>query len=131
MAKGARAVHAVTVAVPGWPTVTWNYNSRLGRWITDDPVFSAGSPTSLVFQTVSYKTVQLHHPGGVLVPSARVFGRGYATVASGPSLVAGAWTKPGPAAVTVYADSTGVPLRFRPGVTWVLLTPTGTKVTYQ
>jgi Protein of unknown function (DUF3048) C-terminal domain/Protein of unknown function (DUF3048) N-terminal domain len=131
LAKAARPVHSVTVAVAGFPTVTWNYDTRTGHWRTTDEVMAAGSPTSLVFQQVPYKTVQLHHPGGAFVPSARVYGRGVATVVSGPSAVTGVWTKPGDAAVTVYADSSGVPLSFHPGVTWVFLVPSGTQVTYK
>ncbi len=128
--KAARPAHTVTVSVAGFPAVTWNFDAKSGRWHTTDQVMSAGSPTSLVFQQVAYKGVQLHHPGGAIVPSARVFGRGVATVVSGPSAITGVWTKPGDVAVTVYADSTGVPLSFRPGVTWVLLIPNGTRVTY-
>ncbi|HEX4431590.1 MAG TPA: DUF3048 C-terminal domain-containing protein [Frankiaceae bacterium] len=131
LAKTAKTAHTVTVSVAGFPAVTWNYDAKSGRWHTTDQVMSAGSPTSLVFQQVSYKTVQLHHPDGAIVPSARVFGSGVATVLSGPSAITGVWTKPGDVAVTVYADSTGVPLSFRPGVTWVLLIPSGTQVTYK
>lgn len=130
LAKAAKPAHTVTVSVAGFPAVTWNYDAKSGRWRTTDQVMSVGSPTSLVFQQVSYKTVQLHHPGGAIVPSAHVFGSGVATVLSGPTAILGVWTKPGDAAVTVYADSTGVPLSFRPGVTWVLLIPSGTQVTY-
>lgn len=127
----ARAVHTVTVpAVAGFPAVTWTYDAKSGTWHTTDQVMSAGSPTNLIFQQVSYKGVQLHHPGGAFVPSAHVFGSGVATVLSGPNAVTGVWTKPGNTAVTIYADSKGVPLSFRPGVTWVLLIPSGTQVTY-
>jgi hypothetical protein len=127
----ARAVHTVTVpAVAGFPAVTWTYDAKSGTWRTNDQVMSAGSPTTLIFQQVTYKGVQLHHPGGAIVPSARVFGSGVATVLSGPNAITGVWTKPGNVAVTNYADSKGVPLSFRPGVTWVLLIPSGTRVTY-
>jgi hypothetical protein len=129
--KAAKTVHTVTVpAVAGFPSVTWTYDAKSGRWHTADQVMGAGSPTNLIFQQVSYKGVQLHHPDGAVVPSAHVYGNGAATVVSGPSAVSAVWTKPGPTAVTVYADSTGVPLSFRPGVTWVLLIPSGTQVTY-
>jgi hypothetical protein len=129
--KAATAAHTVTVpAVAGFPSVSWTYDAKSGRWHTSDPVLSAASPTNLIFQQVSYKGVELHHPGGPVVPSAHVYGAGAATVVSGPSGVKGVWSKPGPAAVTVYADSSGVPLSFRPGVTWVFLIPSGTTVTY-
>ena len=117
-------------AIAGFPAVTWTYDAKSGRWHTNDQVMSAASPTNLIFQQVSYKGVQLHHPGGAIVPSAHVFGAGVATVFSGASGITGVWTKPGNTAVTVYADSTGVPLSFRPGVTWVFLIPSGTNVTY-
>ena len=127
----ARGAHTVTVpAVAGFPAVTWNYDAKTGTWRTTDQVMSAGSPTTLIFQQVSYKGVQLHHPDGAIVPSAHVFGSGVATVLSGPNAITGVWTKPGNPAVTNYADSKGVPLSFRPGVTWVLLIPSGTQVTY-
>jgi hypothetical protein len=129
--KAAKPAHTVTVpAVAGFPAVTWNYDAKSGRWRTTDQVMSAGAPTNLIFQQVTYKGVQLHHPGGAIVPSAHVFGIGVATVLSGPSAITGVWTKPGNVAVTVYADSNGVPLSFRPGITWVLLIPSGTRVTY-
>lgn len=130
LAKAAKTAHTVTVSVAGFPAVTWNYDAKTGRWRTTDQVMSAGSPTTLIFQQVSYKTVQLHHPDGAMVPSARVFGKGIATVLSGSSAITGVWTKPGDVALTVYADSTGVPLSFKPGVTWVLLIPSGSQVTY-
>ena len=131
LAPGARAVHTVTVpAVSGFPAVTWTYDPKSGTWHTADQVMSAGSPTTLIFQQVSYKGVQLHHPDGAFVPSAKVSGKGIASVLSGPNAITGVWTKPGSAAVTIFADSKGVPLSFRPGVTWVLLIPSGTQVTY-
>jgi hypothetical protein len=131
LAAGAKAVHTLTVpAIAGFPAVTWNYDAKSGTWGTTDPVLSAGHPTTLILQQVSYKGVQLHHPDGAFVPSAKVSGKGVASVLSGPNAITGVWTKPGSAAVTVYADSKGVPLSFRPGVTWVLLIPSGTQVTY-
>ncbi len=127
----ARPAHTVKVpAVAGFPAVTWTYDAKSGTWRTSDAVLSAAAPKNLIFQMVSYKQVQLHHPGGAFVPSAHVYGTGVATVFSGPSAITGVWTKPGNTAVTVYADSKGVPLSFRPGVTWVLLVPSGTQVTY-
>ncbi len=128
--KAARAARTVTVSVAGFPAVTWTYDTKSGTWHTTDQVMGAGAPKTLIFQQVSYKGVQLHHPDGAFVPSARVYGTGVATVLSGPSAITGVWTKPGNTAVTVYADSKGVPLSFRPGVTWVLLIPSGTQVTY-
>lgn len=131
LATGAQAVHTVTIAVPGWPVTQWDYDAHAGRWRTSDPLLSSVSTVSLIVQQVRYKPVQLHHPDGALVPSARVFGRGDATVLSGPEAIRGVWAKPGTAAVTVYADARGVPLNFRPGVIWVLLVPSGTRVAYK
>lgn len=131
LGTGAVGVHTATVSVPGQPAVQWNYDTKTGHWLTGAPVFSAAAPESLIVQQVDYKTVQVHHPDGAYVPSARVYGHGTATFLSGGSVVKGQWSKPGSDAITVFSDSTGVPVRLRPGTTWVLLVPSGTTVTYK
>jgi hypothetical protein len=128
LAKAAKPAHQLTVSVPGRVATTWNYDATAQAWTTSDPAFAGTTPRSLIVQQVPYKTVQLHHPDGAYVPSARVFGHGSATVVSGPSGVAGQWSKSGPEGVTVFGDSSGVPLHIAPGVTWVLLVPAGTPV---
>jgi hypothetical protein len=129
LAKDAKPAKQLTVSVSGHAATTWTYDSLRNGWTTTDPAFAGAVPRSLIVQQVDYKTVQLHHPDGASVPSARVFGHGTETVVSGPSTVSGQWSKTGPAAVTIFGDSTGVPVHLAPGNTWVLLVPTGTPVT--
>ena len=128
LAGGAKAAHQLTVTVAGHDPTTWTYDAKAKAWNTPDPAFAGAQPRSLIVQQVSYKSVQLHHPGGAYVPSAKVFGHGLATVVSGPSAVSGQWSKPGPEQLTVYGDANGVPVHLTPGITWVLLVPTGTPV---
>ena len=77
----------------------------------------------------------LSHRYGQTTQSARVIGRGQATVfsgkapgGSGGSAASGTWVKPGLAALTNYLDSGGVPLDFAPGPTWIVLAPAGTRI---
>jgi Protein of unknown function (DUF3048) C-terminal domain len=94
---------------------------------------------NLVVQVVSFKTVYLSRKYGQTVPSARVIGRGTATVFSGTApgqsggtggtAAAGSWTKPGLTTVTNYFDAAGQPMSFEPGPTWVVLAPAGTRTT--
>jgi hypothetical protein len=129
LAKDAKPAKQLTVSVAGHAATTWTYDAARHGWTTTDPAFAGAAPRSLIVQQVDYKTVQLHHPDGAYVPSARVYGHGTETVVSGPSTVAGQWSKTGPDALTIYGDTTGVPVHLTPGNTWVLLVPTGTPVT--
>jgi hypothetical protein len=70
-----------------------------------------------------------------VVPSAEITGTGRAQVFSGGSrdgsggtVAAGTWSKPHINDLTNYLDSTGAPMAFQPGPTWIILAPPGTRV---
>jgi hypothetical protein len=101
-------------------------------------VETAGGPrvsvANLVVQIVSFKTVYLSRKYGETAQSARVIGKGPATVfsgaapgGSGGTAAAGSWAKPGLTAVTNYFDAAGAPMTFEPGPTWIVLAPAGTR----
>ena len=123
---GATNASKIQIRIPGYSTETWSYSPGSRTWSGTDPAIPAF--TNLVIQIVPYKTVQLRHPDGPTAQSARVYGRGACFAASGALATACTWSKPGPGAVTNYADSTGVTLRFGTGSTAVLLAPVGSRV---
>ncbi len=130
LARKATAAHRVVVTIPGRTSTTWTYDEQVGGWRSSEPAFGAATPNTLLIQQVPYKTVQVHHPDGPLVPSARVFKYGNATIVSGTSAVTdGRWRKPGPEAFTTFGSADGVPVDLAPGVVWVLLVPVGAQVT--
>lgn len=117
----------VTLVVPGAATQTWAFDAATHLWTR-----STGGPkvsvANLVVQSVAYKSVQLKHPDGPFVPSARVTGLGHSWVFAGSDMVSGIWRKSGKASVTNYGDNHGVPARFTAGRTWVVLLPPGSRV---
>ena len=126
---------SVRVDIPGQPEQRWTFDARADRWVQ-----AAGGPrvsvANLVIQIVPFKTIYLSHRYGLTTQSARVIGRGQATVFSGKapgggggSAASATWVKPSLAAVTNYLDSAGVLLDFAPGPTWIVLAPAGTRIT--
>ena len=124
---------SVRVEIPGQPTQQWNFDARADRWVE-----TSGGPrvsvANLVVQVVSFKTVYLNRKYGETAQSARVIGKGPATVfsgtapgGSGGTAAAGSWAKPGLTAVTNYFDAAGAPMTFEPGPTWIVLAPAGTR----
>jgi hypothetical protein len=73
-----------------------------------------------------------------MVPSARVIGSGRVLAVTGSGArgragqtgeaAAGTWSKPGLADVTNFLDTADLPMAFRPGPTWIILAPKGTRV---
>jgi hypothetical protein len=131
----ARETHpaSVRVEIPGQPAEQWNFDARTDRWVE-----TSGGPrvsvANLVVQVVSFKTVYLSRKYGETAQSARVIGKGPATVfsgtapgGSGATAAAGSWAKPGLTAVTNYFDAAGAPMTFEPGPTWIVLAPAGTR----
>jgi hypothetical protein len=125
---------SVRVDLPGQPQQQWTFDARSDRWVQ-----TAGGPrvsvANLVIQVVPFKNVFLSHRYGETTQSARLIGRGQATVFSGTApggqggtAAAGSWAKPGLAAVTNYLDAADVPLDFTPGPTWIVLAPAGTRI---
>jgi hypothetical protein len=133
---GAWRTSSLRISVHGQPTQTWSFDARTGRWR------EVGGPSvqvsNIVVQSTPYKTVYLSRKYGLTTTSARVIGSGAALMLSGtgrspgggPSGVAvkGTWSKPGIRDVTNYLDSSGTPVGFQRGSTWVILVPPGTKI---
>ena len=124
---------SVRVEIPGQPAEQWNFDARTDRWVE-----TSGGPrvsvANLVVQVVSFKTVYLSRKYEETAQSARVIGKGPATVfsgtapgGSGATAAAGSWAKPGLTAVTNYFDAAGAPMTFEPGPTWIVLAPAGTR----
>ncbi len=80
---------------------------------------------------MSYKQVYLSHRYGTTAPSPVVLGTGPARVFSsgkdGGTSATGSWAKRGIANFPAYLDSSGYPMTFAPGPTWIVLAPPGTR----
>jgi hypothetical protein len=125
---------SLRIEITGQRTERWTYSPSSSRWVQ-----TAGGPpvrvANLVVQIVPFKTVYVSHRYNQTTRSARVIGKGRATVFSGSAAggsagtaAAGTWSKPGLAAVTNYFDKAHLPMNFEPGPTWVVLAPAGTRV---
>jgi hypothetical protein len=125
---------SVSVTVPGFPAQDWTFDQHADQW-----KLTHGGPTvtvaNLVVQTVHYKQLNISPRHGVVVPSAEITGTGQAEVFSGGSpggsggtVAAGTWSKPRIKDLTNYFDSSGAPMAFQPGPTWIILAPPGTRV---
>lgn len=133
-ATGLSRPASARVAIPGYGTEVWAFDSRTDRWR-----LTSGGPdiavANVVVQTVPYKQAVTSSRYGTSVPSARVIGSGPVEVLSGSAgggsggtAASGTWSKPHPRELTNYFDGGGDPMVFRPGPTWVILAPQGTKV---
>jgi hypothetical protein len=115
----------ITITPPGAPAETWTYSAAGHSWLR------SGTPgvavANLILQNVDYKQVLLRDPDR-FAQSARVLGRGNCTAVSGGTVTPCSWYKRSAASVTGYVDAAGVPLRFAPGPTWVVLLPPGSKL---
>jgi hypothetical protein len=125
---GGKQAKQVTVAMPRGGTQTWTYDAAKKLWSR-----SGGGPAAvtrnLIVQIVPYKAVTLSHRFGGSDVSARLFGTGVSYVMSGPQAIGGQWRKPGLPQQTNFLDAKLVPVRLAPGQSWVILAPSGTKVT--
>ena len=121
----AGKARTITITPPGAPAETWTYSAAGRSWLR------SGTPgvavANLILQNVQYKEVLLRDPDR-FAQSARVLGRGACTAVSGGTATPCSWYKRSAAAVTGYVDAAGVPLRFAPGPTWVVLLPPGSKL---
>jgi hypothetical protein len=124
---GSKVAKKLTITVRGGVTQTWAYDAAVKVWrrTGGGPAVAAAN---VIVQVVPYKSIQLGHPTGQWVPSARVFGGGSATIAAGQLAVPGKWSKPGLPKQTNFVDSSSVPVRLVPGTSWLLLAPTGSTV---
>jgi hypothetical protein len=129
---GVSRPSSVSLSIPGLGTQDWSFDSGSNRW-----VLKSGGPSvqvaNLVIQDVSYKTSNAGH--GITVSSASVTGSGRAEVfsgsisgGSGGTAASGTWSKPHVTSLTNFFDSSGSPMAFLPGPTWVIFAPSGTKV---
>lgn len=133
-ANGVFRPTSVRLSIPGSGTQEWAFNSHADRW-----TLTRGGPkvavSNLVVQTVPYKQITVNRRTGVVVSNAQVIGTGRAEVfagsgpgASGGSAAIGTWSKPRSGDVTNYFGASESPIAFTPGPTWVVLAPSGTRV---
>jgi hypothetical protein len=122
------------VTIPGYGTEDWTFSQRHNAW-----ELTGGGPSvrvaNVVVQTVSYKSAGINAHIGLSAQIAQVLGSGHAEVlsggaagGSGGTASSGTWSKPHLSEVTNYFDSSGSPMAFQPGVTWIILAPPGTRV---
>jgi len=133
-ATGVTRPSHFTITIPGQGSQTWNFNSHTNRWSpTGSPAFSAAN---VVIQDVTYKTINIRPKKGIYTSAATVTGTGHTQVFSGTApggtggtTATGTWSKPHTTSVTNYFDTTGAPMAFQAGPTWVILAPPGTHIT--
>jgi hypothetical protein len=125
---------SVSVTVPGFHVQNWAFDQRADQWklTSGGPAVTAAN---IVVQTVHYKRLNISPRHGIVVPSAEITGTGRAEVfsgggrgSSGGTVAAGTWSKPRINDLTNYFDSSGAPMAFQPGPTWIILAPPGTRV---
>ena len=122
------------VTIPGNGTQEWTFDQHADAW-----VLASGGPrvqvANVVVQTVPYKQIGINARFGRTTETAQLTGTGRAEVLSGSdagrsggTAAGGTWARPYIGKVTVYLDSSGTPMSFQPGSTWVILAPPGTHV---
>jgi Protein of unknown function (DUF3048) C-terminal domain/Protein of unknown function (DUF3048) N-terminal domain len=122
------------VTIPGYGTEEWTFDQHADKW-----VLTGGGPrvqaANVVVQTVTYKQIGINASVGRTTQSAHLTGTGRVEVLSasaaghsGGTAAGGTWARPYVGKVTVYLDSSGTPMSFQPGSTWVILAPPGTRV---
>lgn len=124
---GTKRAKEITVRMKDRKTQVWRYDSGTTSWRSK----SEGpdlAPKNLILQFVDYKSIQLKHPHGPFVPSARVLGTGRAVVATDGRSLDGVWRKAGARTLTTYSTSRGLLARFVPGQTMIVLVPSGSSV---
>ena len=131
---GVSRPSSARVTIPGYGTQDWTFNQHADAW-----VLASGGPrvrvANVVVQTVPYKQIGINARAGRTTEAAHLIGTGRAEVLSGSAAghsggtaADGTWARPFIGKVTVYLDSSGTPMSFRPGSTWVILAPPGTQV---
>ncbi len=83
----------------------------------------------MIVQFVAYRDTGQRDRSGAQVDEAVVVGSGDAWILSGGKLAKGQWRKSHDGAVTTYTDSSGSPLKLKPGRTWIALPAIGSPAT--
>lgn len=135
VAGGSPLTH-LSVQMGGPTKAGWDWDAGVSVWrrLTNNSAHTVEGGEQLGFanvivQFVKYRNTSARDPAGFPVPTAEVIGSGEAWVLSGGRLVKGKWEKKNAAAVTSYSDAAGLPIRVRPGTTWVSLAPVGAQTT--
>ena len=135
VAGGSPLTH-FSVQMGGSTKAGWDWDAGVGVWrrLTNNSPHTVDGGGQLGFanvivQFVKYRNTSARDPSGAPVPTAEVIGSGEAWVLSGGRLVKAKWEKKSAAAITTYTDSAGLPVRLRPGTTWVSLAPVGAQTT--
>jgi hypothetical protein len=133
-ATGVSRPTSAHVTIPGYGTEDWTFSQAHDSW----ELTSGGPPVrvaNVVVQMVSYKTININRHAGLSAQVAQVIGRGRAEVLSGSApggsggtAASGTWSKPAIQDVTIYLETSGSPMAFQPGPTWIILAPPGTQV---
>jgi Protein of unknown function (DUF3048) C-terminal domain len=133
-ATGVSRPTSARVTIPGYGTEYWAFSPRHNSW-----ELTSGGPrvrvANVVVQTVSYKSISINRRAGLSAQVAQVIGSGRtkvlsgsATGGSGGTAASGTWSKPRINDVTIYLETSGSPMAFQPGSTWIILAPPGTQV---
>jgi hypothetical protein len=118
----------LSVRVPGQRTQVWSYEAATELWRRTKGG-SGVAVANVVVQRVAYKNVVNRHLDGGATASALAVGHGRCVAVSRGRSVTCTWSRPGRERQTNYSDSTAAALQFRPGASWILLAPPGTRVT--
>lgn len=121
--QGLKKASTLSVAVSGHSTEQWRYAAATGSWTRSG---SSLPVANLIVQQVTMSSTTLAR--GLLVPVPSLVGRGKAVAVSGPQSVVGEWSRAKMSTNTNYADSDNVPLRLRPGRTWIMLVPSAAQI---
>ena len=85
--------------------------------------------TTVIIQSVGYKSVGYNDAAHNPVDEAIVVGQGEAVILSQATQVKVRWKKESPSAMTTYTDPTGAPVRLPQGQVLVMLPPNGAGIT--
>lgn len=119
------AAGPVTVTVPGQPPLVLSFDQTAAVWTGSLGAIPVRA-TNVILQQVDYNVLEMSRAASERDPV--VVGDGSALVLRGAEAIEGTWNRPGRRSLTSYVGADGVPVRLLPGVTFVLLTPTGTGV---
>lgn len=130
-AAGATAATRLTAQVGDFSAV-YDYDAASGTYRRAG--LAEGSATVAAANVIVQFTDYQPSPGdedtnGTPVEKAVTTGTGDAVIVSGGMAVRGKWSRSSASAYATYTDSSGVPVRLRPGRTWIELVRRGAPVT--